>query len=327
MINIDLSNLPNVVNKIYYSLLSNKSRYLVLYGGAGSGKSVFAAQKIVYRILTEDKHKILVVRKVAKTLRESTFSLLRSVIADWGMTELFEINKTDMTITCKLNNNSIIHTGLDDVEKMKSIHGITGIWIEEASELEQEDFQQLDLRLRGHTKSYKQIILSFNPISILHWLKTIFFDQSKNKTTTLKTTYKDNRFIDQAYTQVLEKMKDEDEYYYTVYALGEWGVVGKTIFNAQKVNERLAQIRNRKPLKKGYFTYDYVHEKIVGKSIKWVNDEQGYIAIYEDVKQGYPYVIGGDTAGDGSDNFAGQVINNTTGNQVAVLHHQFDEDL
>jgi phage terminase large subunit len=55
--------------------------------------------------------------------------------------------------------------------------------------------------------------------------------------------------------------------------------------------------------------------------------ETGYISVYEEPKPGYPYVIGGDTAGDGSDNFTGQVLNNVTGNQVAVLLHQFDEDL
>ena len=58
-----------------------------------------------------------------------------------------------------------------------------------------------------------------------------------------------------------------------------------------------------------------------------MDDAEGYITIYADPKPGYPYVIGGDTAGDGSDNFTGQLLDNTTGAQVAVLKHQFDEDL
>jgi phage terminase large subunit len=112
-----------------------------------------------------------------------------------------------------------------------------------------------------------------------------------------------------------------------VYCLGEWGVLGKTIFNAQKVSERLAQIRVIKPIKQGFFVYEYENEKIKDSSIRWVNDEQGYIRIYEDVKKNYPYVVGGDTAGEGSDHFIGQVLENTTGHQVATLRHQFDEDL
>ena len=326
---INLENLPHVTNPIYYPLYKDKNRYLVLYGGAGSGKSVFVAQKIILRMLSEKNHKFLVARKVAKTLRESTFSLLRGIISDWGMTTLFEVNKTDMTITCKLNDNKIMHAGLDDVEKMKSVHGITGVWIEEASELEQSDFQQLDLRLRGFTTNYKQIIISFNPISSLHWLKTFFFDNEKANTTVSHSTYLNNNFIDDAYKQVLDDMKHEDEYYYMVYALGEWGIVGKTIFNARIVNERISVLRDKK-FKRGKFIFDYHKDnpnKILDETIKWIDEDDGYITIYEEVKRRFPYVIGGDTAGDGSDNFTAHVLDNITGNQVASLMHQFDEDM
>jgi len=57
------------INKIYLPLLSNTSRYLHIFGGAGSGKSYFAAQKVLLRVLTEQKHRFLLVRKVARTIR------------------------------------------------------------------------------------------------------------------------------------------------------------------------------------------------------------------------------------------------------------------
>lgn len=229
MIKIDLTALPELTNDIYYPLYKDTSRYLVLYGGAGSGKSVFAAQKILVRILTEQPHRFLVVRKVARTLRFSVFSLFQDLIAQWSLSPLFKINKSDMTITC-INGNQIIFAGLDDVEKLKSIAGITGIWIEEASELEERDFHQLDLRLRGPTKHYKQIILTFNPISALHWLKKEFFDYKKANATVLKTTFRDNKFIDPEYAKVLEELKFKDRTYYNIYALGEWGVLGNLVF-------------------------------------------------------------------------------------------------
>jgi phage terminase large subunit len=317
----------SVINSCYRDLMDNDSRYLILYGGAGSGKSYFAAQKLILRMLEEDSHKVLIVRKVARTLRESTFSLLKGVINDWGLSHLFEVNKTDMTVTCIHNGNQIIHAGLDDVEKMKSIHGITAIWIEEASEVDQQDFQQLDLRLRGHTKNYKQILISFNPISALHWLKSVFFDKERKNSKVRHTTYLDNEFIDDSYKEVLESMKEDDPYYYQVYALGMWGTTGNTIFSAQKVNERLSILKDKKPYKKGSFTYKYKNGKIVDSSIRFVEDDSGFINIYIDVESRKPYVIGGDTSGDGSDKFVGQVLDNITGEQVAVLHHQFDEDL
>lgn len=61
-------------------------------------------------------------------------------------------------------------------------------------------------------------------------------------------------------------------------------------------------------------------------NIKFINDINGYIKIYELPKQNYPYVVGGDTAGDGSDYLIGQVLDNTNGHQVAALRKQFDED-
>lgn len=66
---------------------------------------------------------------------------------------------------------------------------------------------------------------------------------------------------------------------------------------------------------------------IAGKisAFAWVRDERGPIRILKHPEGGIPYVIGGDTAGTGSDFFAGQVLDNRTGEQVAVLHHQFGE--
>ena len=60
-------------------------------------------------------------------------------------------------------------------------------------------------------------------------------------------------------------------------------------------------------------------------NINFKEDENGFIEIYEDVKERYPYVLSGDTAGEGSDFFTGQVINNITGKQVCKLRKKFDE--
>jgi phage terminase large subunit len=226
----------SVFNDVYLPFLSDSNRYLVLYGGAGSGKSVFAAQKILYRMLNEEKHRFLVVRKVARTMRNSVFSLFKDTINQWGLSNLFKVVESNMEIRCA-NGNSIIFAGLDDPEKMKSIHGITGIWVEEASEFEQVDVQQLDLRLRGRTKNHKQMIISFNPISHLHWLKRVYFDSPKENATVKHTTYLDNKFIDDAYRQVLEDLKTQDYTYYMIYALGQWGVLGNLIFTNYEVKE------------------------------------------------------------------------------------------
>lgn len=216
MVKIDFE-LDEIMNGWAQRILDNHSRYLILYGGAGSGKSVAAAQKIIIRMLEEKGHKFLVLRKVANTMRNSVFSLLRGTISDWGLNEFFKVNKSDMDIEC-VNGSKIIFAGLDDSEKLKSVHGVTGMWLEEASEMLREDFRQLDLRLRGYTKYPKQIIISFNPIDVTHWLKKEFFDQRKQNSTVVHTTYKDNEFIDNEYKRTLEALKEVDPYHYSVYA-------------------------------------------------------------------------------------------------------------
>lgn len=324
-IKVNLQNLPKLTNNKFYPLFIDRNRYLVLMGGGGSGKSVFIASKIILRILSEKNHRILVLRKVAKTLRESVYAELRRIIFQWGLQQLFKIHKGELLMECA-NGNQILFAGLDDVEKLKSISGITAVWLEEASECSPEDFRQLDIRLRGQSTNYKQFMITFNPIDINHWLKKEFFDVKKDNATTIHSTYHDNRFLDDEAKKVLEGFKLTDPYYYSVYALGEWGVLGKTIFPKEIVSNRIAFLRNRQPLKVGYFAFEHESDMKPKKdSIKWVSDPNGHIRIYEESNGKSPYVLGGDTAGEGSDFFSAHVINNGTGNQVATLHQQFDE--
>jgi phage terminase large subunit len=333
-IEIDLTNLPAVTNDKYYPLYRNKDRYLILVGGGSSGKSVYTTQKIIYRMLCEESFKLLACRKVKQDVRDSVFAELVNTIQTWGMTDLFYIPKgrsSELYLKCK-NGNEILFGGLDEVERLKSIQGINNLWVEEANELTPEDFRQLDIRVRGKIATYQQLILTFNPVSINSWIRTEFdidgyFVAHRPNTTCIHSIFKDNRFLSQAQVGVLEGFKGVDDYYYDVYCLGQWGIVGKTIFPAAIVNARIAQLRELKPLKRGLFVYDYEHDQFIPGSIKWIDDPTGYITIYEEPKERYPYVIGGDTAGEGSDYFAGQGLNNVSGAQVAVLHHQFDEDL
>ena len=235
MIDIEIS--KKVFNEVYIPHLDSDKKYRFehIYGGAGSGKSVFVAQKKVYQHLRDVGRKTLVVRKVGKTSRHSTFAEIRSVIGTWDCEKLFKINKSDLEITNYVNRNQFIFTGLDDVEKLKSIHGITDVWIEEAAEITREDFQQLNLRLRGIGPIPKQITFTYNPISALSWIKADFHDAEVDNGIILKTTYKHNRFLDEEYIGVIEDLKNKDPIYYQIYALGNWGVLGNLVFTNYEV--------------------------------------------------------------------------------------------
>ena len=96
---------------------------------------------------------------------------------------------------------------------------------------------------------------------------------------------------------------------------------GKCYFNVQNIVKRIQECPN--PIKRGFFKYTYANEKIV--DYKWIDDERGAIELYELPKNRQPYVLGGDTSGDGSDFFTAHVVDNITSKQVAKLRQEYDE--
>jgi phage terminase large subunit len=213
------------VNNCYIPFLHNENRYAVLKGGAGSGKSIAAIQKIILRTTTERNHRILCIRKVATTIRNSIYQLLIDKLLEYDIYSEFTINKSEMRFTHTPTGNEILCAGMDDAEKIKSIAGITSVWCEEATELDELDFNQLELRVRGETSNYKQFIITFNPISEQHWLKRRFFDAPDDDTYVLHTTYKDNAFLDADYIKHLTERVKANPNLHKVYVLGEWGKV------------------------------------------------------------------------------------------------------
>ncbi len=322
-------------NDAFLPLFWDEHRYLVLKGGGGSGKSIFAGRKVLERVTTEPGHRWLVCRKVGRTLRESCFEQLKNQAYEFYGEEIAHMPRGkggDMTMRFR-NGSEILFTGLDDVEKLKSIYNVTGIWIEEASEVLERDFNQLDIRLRTKFDYYLQIILSFNPISVQHWLKKRFFDfeikdpqerrRAMERTRTHESTYRDNRFLEPEAVRTLEGFRETDEYYYQVYALGMWGVTGKTVFDAKDIQRRLDE--KLRPAAAGLFQYADDGLRLSG--IQWTDEAGGPVRVFLRPEEGVPYVIGADTAGEGSDFFAAQVLDNRTGAQAAVLHGHFDEDV
>lgn len=250
-INLDID--PKVFNPIYLKhQFNNINRYQIYFGGSSSGKSFSLAQRAVLDVLG-GKRNYLIVRNVQSTIKRSVLNEITKAINSFGLNnnpnhkDWFDINKTDMIITCNINRKQILFCGLDDVEKVKSITPIDGvitdIWVEEATECEYKDIKQLDKRLRGRSSVIKRLTLSFNPILKDHWLFTEYFGiweddkqyVEKDNVSILKTTYKDNNFLTADDIAALEN--ETDKYYYEVYTLGNWGTLGAVIFKNWKVED------------------------------------------------------------------------------------------
>ena len=228
-------------NPLISKLQKAKTRFIINYGGSGSGKSYTQTQHEIIKCL-QGKEKILVIRKVNTTLKDSVISLFNTILSNWGLSEYYTENKSLQYFTF-VNGSQILFKGLDDPEKIKSIAGITRVWIEEASELSKDDFMQLNLRLRG--REDLQMTLTFNPIDEEHWIKKHFFDTPEiaEKTTIIKTTYLDNKFIDEAYKSELESYANIDKNYYKIYALGNWGGITEgRIFTLWEQIERFPEL-------------------------------------------------------------------------------------
>ena len=227
---IDWTQLRAVTNDAFYTAYGNRSRNLVLWGGAGSGKSAFAATKCAIRCMQAREH-VGGFRKVARTLRTSVCAEFADALDRLGVRTLWTLNKTDLVWEC-VNGSVFRCLGLDDVDKLKSIKSLTSTWIEEATECVPLDYEQINLRMRGRSPSYKQHIITFNPVSVHHWIKKRLFDTPQHgRTTTLHSTYKDNRFLDDEYAQELELLAERDSNYGTVYARGKWGVLQGVIYD------------------------------------------------------------------------------------------------
>lgn len=242
----------SVMNEAYLPQLKNMARVQILYGGSSSGKSKFKAQQVVLDTLDDTRtggRNWLICRQVGRTIRGSVAQEINRIITEWDLREFFSINKTDGTITC-VNGYQIIFSGLDDVEKLKSITpaqgAITDVWVEEATETEQDSIKQLLKRQRGgNPKTPKRLHLTFNPIMQLHWIYKTYFSAlgwaegqvkyNDAQLSILKTTYKENKFLTADDIAGLEN--ETDSYYYQVYTLGNWGVLGDVIFTNWRVED------------------------------------------------------------------------------------------
>ena len=245
-IQVDLH--TEIFNEVFIPHLENMSRTQIFYGGASSGKSVFLAQRCIHDIL-RGKRNYLILRQVATTVRHSVFREVCNIISTWGISHLFHIKQAEMTITCD-NGYQVLFAGLDDVEKLKSIvpakGAITDIWVEEATETAGDSIKQLYKRQRGGDKDVpKRLTMSFNPILQSHWIFERYFSaiswtdkQTEYKSdalSILKTWYVHNKFLTPDDISDLEN--ETDKYFYDVYTLGNWGILGNVIFTNWRVED------------------------------------------------------------------------------------------
>ncbi|MGE7984918.1 PBSX family phage terminase large subunit [Lysinibacillus fusiformis] len=279
-------------------------KFQFLIGGYGSSKSYHVALKLVLKCLQE-KRKVLVIREVYDTHKDSTFALFKDILEsldrldDTGRKRIAKGKARAKESPYEIvfsNGSRIIFKGMDKPAKLKSIHDISIIWVEEASEVKYGGFKELVGRLR-HRNLSLHMILSSNPVDETNWIYTHFFVDEENEKTTLddeelyklreiktETTYyhhskaDDNMFLPQSYIDELDDMKNYDPDLHRVAREGKFGANGEKILPQLEVWDSAdvqAQLTSDKVYKNGMdFGFSDSYNAIVRMAVdiekKWL---------------------------------------------------------
>jgi PBSX family phage terminase large subunit len=218
-----------------------------IYGSRDSGKSRHTAMQLIIDCMRLPEFRCLLIRKVMNTVRDSQYSLIQSIVEEWGLTNLFKFNSSRLEITC-INGNAFFGRGLDDVQRIKSFNNPSVVWIEEGSQITREDLVVILTSLRNNNTRVKTWF-TFNPeceVSYTEfWLWLDYFSHTEDLsfTTTKKiqisedevaelkirathTTWRDNPYCTPQRKALYESYKTSknNAYWYRVYSLGEWGI-------------------------------------------------------------------------------------------------------
>lgn len=282
------------------------SKYL-LVGGYGSSKSYHIALKIILKCLQEVR-KVLVVREVYDTIRDSCYDLLVEILDELDLTGTSR-NKVRCTVSpmsIKFPNGSkIIFKGMDKPSKLKSLNGVSIVWLEECSEIKYAGYKELLGRLRHPTLSL-HFLLSTNPVGTENWVYTHFFKRvdedgiehvtlDDNRLYAKRTIVKndvyyhhsvadDNLFLPQSYIDTLDQMKEYDPDLYRIARLGRFGLNGTRVLPqfevAQSHDEVMDAVRHI-PDKYKFCGMDFGFEESYNAVVKLtVDDKEKILYIY-----------------------------------------------
>lgn len=240
---IEINIEEDVFLPVYRHLLNSSNNIEFLYGSRDSGKSRHVAQQLVKKCLQDEYFLCPMIRKVFNTIKDSQWQMIKTVIEEWGLEEFFDFTSNPLEIRCA-NGNKFLSRGLDEPKKIKSLTNPSCAWIEEASDLDENDWVLILTSLRSNYGNV-QVWATFNPdmpgnYEESYLYKTFFQSTSelsfnseliieidgrevKIKYGATHSTYKDNPYCTAERIFFYENLKNIDEYEYKVYALGLWG--------------------------------------------------------------------------------------------------------
>lgn len=309
-----------VANRFSSFLVDWDYEQYLLVGGYGSGKSHHTAEKIIIKLL-EEKRTALVVRQVRETIKESCFALFKEILDEMGIlsddtirnNKLKESGKVVATLSPMEirfpNGSRIIFRGMDKVEKIKSIHGVSIVWMEECSEIRYDAYTELLGRVR-EPKTTLHFIMTTNPVGKENWVYKTFFEKvgengervviqdeedfyrkrtliGKNGVYYHHSLPDDNPFLPSAYIKRLDGLKGTDNHLWLVARWGRFGTSGLRVLPNFSVAKNAKDFKNKVysiPSKYHFFGLDFGFEESFNALISCcVDDAEKVLYIYDEV--------------------------------------------
>lgn len=215
------------VNVVFEHLIDSQSKIVVEQGGTRSGKTYNILLYIIFYYCQKNKGKtVTICRKTFPAVRSSVMRDFTDILKEHNLYNEDDHNKSNSEYT--LNTNLVEFISVDQPQKIRGRKRDL-LFINEANELDFEDWQQLVFRTQ------EKIILDYNPSDEYHWI----YDKvlTRDDVDFYKTTYKDNPFLNISIKDEIERLRDTDEQYWQIYGLGEKGISKSTIFNYHEVSK------------------------------------------------------------------------------------------
>nr|DAY18909.1 MAG TPA: large terminase [Caudoviricetes sp.] len=233
------------INPHFKSVWVSSLPYNVLKGGRNSFKSSVIVLKLVYMmlryIIVGETANIVIIRKVANTIRDSVFNKVWWALSLFGIDRQFSKTVSPFKIVHKKTGSTFYFYGQDDFQKLKSndIGNIIAVWYEEAAEFaSQEDFDQSNvtfMRQKHPRAKFVQFFWSYNPPrNPYSWINEWFESIKTNKNYLAhSSTYLDDRlgFVTEQMLEDIERIKENDFDYYRYLYLGEAVGLGNNVYN------------------------------------------------------------------------------------------------
>lgn len=222
-------NLNEYLNDQHSKFFKCTDRIVLIYGSAGSGKSISCTDKIILQCLLNWKKsiKILIVRKTLPSCKKTCLTTFIERLELFGVP--YRINRADSILN--IFGATLYFLSINNAYEIEKIKSFTAdlIWVEEVTELTELAIDQLNLRLRGNALGYNQLMMSFNPVSTTNFIYNKYFVQNE-KATKFVYNIEKNRWANKRYIEILDNLEFTNKNLWRVYRKGEWGSLEGVIY-------------------------------------------------------------------------------------------------